>query len=65
MTFDVPTQVTFDLNAACPNHGRTDLGCTNVILNMLAEEKSLRIDDLSMALTVDMDITETRDIRPL
>ena len=88
MTFDVPTQVTFNLEANCPNQGRTDvsvrhhtvvtdepthrggtdagaapletmlssyLGCTNVILNMLAEEKSLRIDDLWMALTADMD----------
>jgi len=68
MTFDVPTQVTFNLKGNCLNHGRTDagaarletmlsshLGCTNVILNMQAEEKSLRIDELSMALTADMD----------
>ena len=88
MTFDVPTQVTFNLKANCPNHGRTDvgvphhtvvtdepthrggtdagaaplgttlssyLGCSNVILNMLAEEKSLHIDYLSMTLTPDMD----------
>ena len=31
------------------------LGCTNVVLNMLAEEKGVQIDGLSMTLAADLD----------